>query len=184
LLLAWSVSALAACGGLDGSGLLTSSESALCRGDDACSGDDSRDDSADASGGATTTASACQTDADCAAGLECEVEHGSGYCKAHGGGDEVDRSDDDHAGADDADAGSAAGGHDTDCATSADCAAGLECEIEHGQGYCKAHGGNTEAATGCKDDADCASGERCESIGQSQRACFAAGDGSSSDGAS
>ena len=28
---------------------------------------------------------ACAADADCAAGLECELEHGAGTCQPHGG---------------------------------------------------------------------------------------------------
>ncbi len=50
------------------------------------SSDDS-DDSADDNGvsGATGTTGACSSNADCGAGLECEFEHGTSFCKAHGG---------------------------------------------------------------------------------------------------
>lgn len=37
---------------------------------------------------------ACAKDADCAAGLECEIEHGEGYCKEHGGDDDSHCDDD------------------------------------------------------------------------------------------
>lgn len=64
----------------------------------------------------------------CPPGFEVEVEHGVSSCKPHGtpvGG------------------GGAAG--QTACTTNADCAPGLECEVEveHGvtTAFCKAHGG-------------------------------------------
>jgi hypothetical protein len=71
---------------------------------------------------------ACKSDADCPTELECELEHGDGYCKPH---------DDD-----------AADTNDETCTVDADCPAGLECELEHDQGYCKPHGGDdANAAT-------------------------------------
>lgn len=114
-----------------------------------------RGDDVTADGGA-----ACETDADCAGGEECEIEHGFGYCKAHGG-DETGA--DDHGGSgggsDDDPAGDDKGGSGNDdtagddngddgaagtgpCASDADCGAGEECELEHGAGFCKAHGGD------------------------------------------
>ncbi len=88
---------------------------------------------------------ACAVDADCPAGLECEIEEEHGttttFCKSHGG-DDGDGS------------GSGSGGGGTDggapptemtCASDADCPAGLECEIEDEHGtttsFCKPHGG-------------------------------------------
>jgi hypothetical protein len=98
----------------------------------------------------------------CPAGYEVEIEHGSNFCKPHGGGGGGggggtggEGGVDDHGGgggggADD-DGGTATGtspgtspGTST-CTTSADCPAGLECEVqvEHGvtTSTCKAHGG-------------------------------------------
>lgn len=78
----------------------------------------------------------CAVDADCGAGLECEVEeeHGEAwsFCKPHGG--------------DGGGSGSGSGSPGTfECQTDADCGAGLECELEeeHGESwsYCKPHGG-------------------------------------------
>lgn len=67
---------------------------------------------------------------DCPAGYEREIEHSQIFCKPHGGADGV---------------GSGAGTAGDACATSADCAAGLECEIEVEHGVttaaCVAHGG-------------------------------------------
>src|SRR5689334_2251779 len=61
---------------------------------------------------------ACTTNADCAAGFECEAEPQGHFCKQHE---------------------PAASG--TPCTTDAECAAGQECELEHGAGTCEAHGG-------------------------------------------
>lgn len=79
-----------------------------------------------------TTASFCQADdadAECPAGMEREVEHGQAFCKPHGGHDD----------------GTGTGAEGTTCASAADCAPGLECEIEveHGTttSTCKPHGG-------------------------------------------
>lgn len=70
----------------------------------------------------------------CPAGYELEVEHGGTFCKPHGG--------------DDGNSGSGNSGSSTQgaaCQSNADCAAGLECEIEveHGvtTSVCKPHGG-------------------------------------------
>lgn len=41
------------------------------------------------------TASACESDLDCAAGEECEFEHGGSFCKPHGGDDHDDGHGDD-----------------------------------------------------------------------------------------
>ncbi len=53
-------------------------------------GDDDGHDGGAASTGSGSAGAACTTDADCAAGLECEteLEHGvtTSFCKAHGGG--------------------------------------------------------------------------------------------------
>ena len=107
----------------------------------------------------------CATDAACPTGFECEieVEHGvtTSFCQAH---DEIDEDD-----------------------TSGACPAGYELEIEHGQSYCKPHGGDdTDAGAGsgsgsgsgsddntgstgtgttgatCATDAECAVGYECE----------------------
>lgn len=75
----------------------------------------------------------------CAAGLECEVEHGVGTCQPHGGPtDAATRADaeDDGPRADASPAGDAG----TACRTDQDCPAGLECEVEHGVGACQPHG--------------------------------------------
>ncbi len=85
--------------------------------------------------------SACQTDSDCALGLECELEHGESFCKPHGGDDGDDGSGgDDGAGGSDG-SGATAGNV---CATDADCGAGMECELEHGESFCKPHGGSDD----------------------------------------
>lgn len=69
---------------------------------------------------------------DCPAGYELEEEHGSTFCKPHGGDDDG--------------SGSGATGGGQACSTDADCGAGLECEveIEHGvtTSFCKPHGEN------------------------------------------
>lgn len=54
----------------------------------------------------------------CPAGFELEEEHGSTFCKPHGG--------------DDASGGGTTGG--AACSSSADCAPGLECEVEEEHG--------------------------------------------------
>ena len=81
----------------------------------------------------------------CPAGTEAEVEHGTTFCKAHGG--TATGGGTASGGADD-DAGTSSSGGATagaTCATSADCASGLECEVqlEHGvtTSTCKVHGG-------------------------------------------
>ncbi|APR81508.1 Hypothetical protein A7982_06857 [Minicystis rosea] len=65
----------------------------------------------------------------CPAGYELETEHGSTFCKPHGGTGKKD--------------GTQTTGDA--CITSADCASGLECEVETEHGvttsFCKAHGG-------------------------------------------
>jgi hypothetical protein len=112
--------------------------------DDGSAGQAGSDDGSAGSGGSddgSATPSSCASDADCGAGLECELEHGTSYCKPHGG----------NVGGDDAGAGGAGGSDDGSagsaanpggaCASDADCGAGLECELEHGTSYCKAHGG-------------------------------------------
>jgi len=179
-MLVLATSALTACAGVaDLYPETSSTENALCRSNDCVDGGGSA-----ASGGSTD---ACQTDADCAAGLECEVEHGAGFCKEHGGGRDDDGSagsggsDDGSAGSGGSDDGSAgSGGSDessgSGCTSDADCSPGLECEVEHGASYCKPHDGEgTEPGAGasCEQDGDCEASERCESIGHGQRACFA-----------
>lgn len=84
-----------------------------------------------------TTTSFCQADEDsdgtCPPGYELEVEHGQAFCQPHGGDD------------DGADAGTDSTGIGDACATDADCATGLECEVEleHGTttSWCQPHGG-------------------------------------------
>ena len=89
--------------------------------------------------GSGSSGDVCEVDADCGAGLECEVEeeHGTitSFCKPHGG---------DGSGAGSG-SGSGSGTPGTfECQTDADCGAGLECEIEDEHGtswsYCKPHG--------------------------------------------
>ncbi|MBX3210086.1 MAG: hypothetical protein KF764_33960 [Labilithrix sp.] len=81
--------------------------------------------------------------ATCPPGFEQELEHGGTFCKPHGGGKDSD---------DDSDGGAASAGGA--CATDADCAAGLECEIEveHGvtTSFCKPHGGGKNSGKGGK----------------------------------
>lgn len=87
---------------------------------------------------------ACMVDADCPQGLECEVEHGVGSCKPHGGGDGGLDDKAGHDGGDDKGGQGGQGGGDGGggaCTVDADCAQGLECEVEHGVGTCKPHGG-------------------------------------------
>ncbi len=127
-----------ACGGLDDSGLTSSIGNALCRGG-GCLGDDS--------GAPEASGSACRSDVDCAVGLECEVEHGAGFCKPHGG-DRDNSSDNGSAGS----------------AGSANNSAG------------SARSDETFTTPPCEEDEDCAADERCESIGHSQRTCFADND--------
>lgn len=79
----------------------------------------------------------CGAPSDCASGLECEFEHGVGTCQPHGGSSDGGARD---AGRSEASA-SDAGTSSTGCATNADCASGLECEVEHGAGACQPHGG-------------------------------------------
>lgn len=91
--------------------------------------------------------SECTTDADCRAGLECEIEHGSGTCVPHGGtpGEEVETEGPDpevetEGPTPEPETEVEAGAAGAPCATSADCAAGLECELEHGAWICDARG--------------------------------------------
>lgn len=90
-----------------------------------------------------TTTSFCQADDDsgtCPAGYELEVEEGQAYCKPHGGSGGGGGG-----GGSDDNPGTGTGPSGSVCVTSADCAAGLECEveIEHGQttSTCQPHGG-------------------------------------------
>ncbi|HHH27086.1 MAG TPA: hypothetical protein ENK57_01885 [Polyangiaceae bacterium] len=55
------------------------------------------------------------------------------------------------------------------CDTDADCPSGLECEVEHGEAYCKPHGSNdgtggmsSAGQSGCQSDSDCPAGQECE----------------------
>ena len=77
---------------------------------------------------------------ECPAGYEQEVEHEGTFCEPHGGGDDSGSG---GAGGDDGGSGGASEGQA--CVTSADCAAGLECEVQVENGVttsvCKAHGG-------------------------------------------
>lgn len=88
----------------------------------------------------------CQKDADCADGLECELEHGQGTCQAHGGSD--DGSDGgttlatDGTGSTGGDDGGTTG---TPCEDDSDCPEGEECELEHSESFCKPHGGSDES---------------------------------------
>lgn len=95
--------------------------------------------------GRTIIEQSCAADADCPTGFQCEIEeeHGTttSYCISH-------------------ESGSGSG--------SASCPAGYELEVEHGQAYCKPHGGD-DGGTGtgttgasCATDADCGAGLECE----------------------
>jgi Cys-rich repeat protein len=88
----------------------------------------------------------CTADSECPSGFECELEHGTSYCKSHGG-----------------DGGSGASG------ATATCPPGFEQEVEHGGTFCKPHGGNDDHGDGgsasgsaCASNADCAPGLECE----------------------
>lgn len=51
------------------------------------------------------------------------------------------------------------------CDVDADCPSGQECEIEHGDAFCKPHGsddGSGGATGSCQVDADCPAGLECE----------------------
>ena len=97
---------------------------------------------------------ACATRAECPAGFECEreVEHGTVTSFCQADDDSVD------------------------------CPAGLELEIEHGQAFCRAHGGGADDGGGagsggagtCTTSADCPTGLECEveiEHGQTTRTC-------------
>jgi hypothetical protein len=165
---------VAACGFAGDRDDLGASSGALCRDDGGCIVADAGGSAGAASSG---DGSPCQSDADCGGELECEIEHGAGYCKPHGGSAGSGGSDDASAGSGGSDDASAGSGN-ADCTCDADCGAGLECEDEHDAGYCKPHGGDSEPSgeRACEEDTDCAAGERCESIGQGQRRCFAEGE--------
>ncbi|CAN5753826.1 hypothetical protein BH11MYX3_BH11MYX3_38630 [soil metagenome] len=97
---------------------------------------------------ATSTASraiietACVADTDCPTGFECEIE------VEHGITTSFCQADDDSDGT---------------------CPAGYELEVEHGQTFCKLHGGGNGGGSGnggtsaaCVTDADCGAGLECE----------------------
>jgi hypothetical protein len=92
----------------------------------ACATDADDDGSTTANG--TVIEMACAVDADCPAGLECEIEEEHGttttFCKSHGGTD------------------GRTPPTGMTCGSDADCPTGLECEIEHGTSFCKPHGGD------------------------------------------
>lgn len=94
----------------------------------------------------------CADDSECPAGFECEIEeeHGTtiSFCQAHG---------------------------DSDGTSGGTCPPGYELEIEHGQTFCKPHGGDGGGGGGggtddppgdgsgvCATDADCPAGLECE----------------------
>lgn len=107
----------------------------------------------------------CGASGDCAANLECEVEHGVASCQPHGGGGDGARSD-----------AATTTPRVLACRVDTDCAAGLECEVEHGLSVCQPHGGGTRTDSGatsshaggaavvgsCRVDTDCAAGLECE----------------------
>ena len=98
----------------------------------------------------------CRASIDCAEGLECETEHGQSTCQPHrsrgtsdsgsasrsDSGSWRDGSDDDAASTSDASVSPDAprGALGAACVVDADCAATLECEVEHGAGTCQPHG--------------------------------------------
>lgn len=77
------------------------------------------------------------TGASCPPGYELEVEHGTNFCKPHGGGSSGSGGSGGGSGVD-------AGTTTASCVTDADCGPGLECEVETEHGvttsWCKAHG--------------------------------------------
>jgi len=61
----------------------------------------------------------------------------------------------------------AGGGSGLACESDLDCPDGEECELEHGEAFCKPHGGDNDGAGGagvmdCESDLDCLEGEECE----------------------
>ncbi|MBW2190696.1 MAG: hypothetical protein JRG93_14090 [Deltaproteobacteria bacterium] len=52
------------------------------------------------------------------------------------------------------------------CESDLDCPQGEECEFEHGEAFCKPHGGDDNGDDGgardCESDLDCPQGEECE----------------------
>lgn len=98
----------------------------------------------------------CAADTDCPSGFECEIEdeHGvtTSFCVSHDGPEDEDGD--------------------------GVCPAGYELELEHGQAYCKPHGGDDGSGGGsgtddggtgtgvtgdtCATDADCGAGLECE----------------------
>lgn len=78
----------------------------------------------------------CAADADCPAGFECEIEdeHGvtTSFCQSHDGPEDEDGD--------------------------GVCPAGYELEIEHGQAYCKPHGGDDGSGGGSGGGSDDGSG--------------------------
>jgi Cys-rich repeat protein len=82
----------------------------------------------------------CAADTDCPAGFECEIEVEHGVTTSF------------------------CQAHDED----GTCPAGYELEVEHGQEYCKPHGGDdddqpgTGSGAACASDTDCPAGEECE----------------------
>ena len=61
----------------------------------------------------------------------------------------------------------AGGGSGLACESDLDCPEGEECELEHGESFCKPHGGDDNGAGGagvmdCESDLDCLEGEECE----------------------
>jgi len=58
------------------------------------------------------------------------------------------------------------GGSGMACESDLDCPEGEECELEHGDSFCKPHGGDQNGEDGgmvaCESDLDCAEGEECE----------------------
>jgi Cys-rich repeat protein len=94
---------------------------------------------------------------ECPAGFELEAEHGGTFCKAHGSDDASGSGGDDSvsstssgaddsstsSGAADSSSSSGAGPGGVSCTSNADCASGLECEIQPGSasGVCKPQGG-------------------------------------------
>jgi hypothetical protein len=103
---------------------------------------------------------ACESDLDCPAGEECELEHGGSFCKPHGGDDGEDSGSGRsggtggiHGGSGGAGGNGAGDGSGLDCISDADCPIGEECEIEHGRSFCKPHGDDDDLGHG-NDDYD------------------------------
>jgi hypothetical protein len=109
----------------------------------------------------------CESDLDCPEGEECEFEHGGSFCKPHGSNDHDDGASGTggtggtagidgtggtagiggsggSAGIDGTGGSAGINGSVMECESDYDCPAGEECEFEHGDSFCKPHGGDDD----------------------------------------